>query len=115
MGPQSSRRPRRAAHRATIAVIATIAATGLPTALRAAVVAEPSGPVTLGEVKSGSLLFRTTEAERYLPAPSVGTDVQVRITGMAATIIVRQAFFNPTRRWLEGVYLFPLGEDGASG
>ena len=70
-------------------------------------------PVALHEVRHGSLLFRTSQQGAFLPAPSLETDVSFRVTGLIARAQVRQRFHNPTDRWLEGVYAFPLPEDAA--
>jgi Ca-activated chloride channel family protein len=79
----------------------------------AAAPAEPKGPVRLNEVRGSALLFRTATPGAFLPVPMVGADVDVHIAGAAAGVTVRQQYYNPTDRWLEAVYLFPLGEDGA--
>lgn len=70
-------------------------------------------PVTLHGVRHGSLLYRTQQPGIFLPAPSLETDVALEITGLIARAQVRQRFHNPTDRWLEGVYVFPLPDDAA--
>jgi Ca-activated chloride channel family protein len=47
------------------------------------------------------------------PAPTVGTAVEVRVTGIVARSRVTQIFTNPTPGWVEGIYVFPL-PDGAA-
>ena len=37
----------------------------------------------------------------------------MRVTGMIARVKVEQHFKNPTKEWLEGVYVFPLPEESA--
>ena len=66
-----------------------------------------------GEVGAGSLLLRTAQPGRYLPAPTVATDVAMRISGMIARVRVRQRFANPGNTWAEGIYVFPLPETAA--
>jgi len=69
--------------------------------------------ITLSEVQRGSLLYRTDKVGRYIPAPTVNTDVEMKVTGMIARAKVTQTFKNETAQWLEGVYVFPLPEDAA--
>ena len=82
-------------------------------ALSAAAPSEGASPVRLDEVRGNALLFRTATPGVFLPVPLVGADIAVRIAGMAAQVAVRQQYYNPTDRWLEAVYVFPLGENGA--
>ncbi len=70
-------------------------------------------PVTLSEVRSGSLLYRTTQPGVFLPAPRLATEVAMQVTGLVARVQVGQRFHNPTGEWLEGVYVFPLPETAA--
>ncbi len=70
-------------------------------------------PISLHEVAGGSLLFRTVQNGAFLPAPVLETEVALRVTGLVARAQVRQRFQNPTDRWLEGVYAFPLPETAA--
>jgi len=46
-------------------------------------------------------------------APLLHTAVAVQVTGITATVTVRQRFRNPTRHWQQAVYLFPLPEKAA--
>ena len=64
-------------------------------------------------VTSGTLLWRTAGEGALLPAPTLDTHVDLRVTGMVARATVRQAFTNPAAAWAEGVYVFPLPEDAA--
>lgn len=75
----------------------------------------PAAPTGIGldEATSGDLLFRTGEAGRFLPAPLVRTHVSVEVSGIVARVEVSQHFYNPTDRWVEGIYVFPLPETGA--
>ena len=47
------------------------------------------------------------------PAPLVAAEITIDITGPIARTRLRQLFLNPERRWVEGVYSFPLPEDAA--
>lgn len=69
--------------------------------------------VTLGEVRSGQLLYRTAVEGRYWEAPTVATEVSMKISAMIARVSVSQTFINPGRQWQEGIYVFPLPEDAA--
>ncbi len=67
-------------------------------------------------VTEGTLLFKTNQRGRYIPAPILKTDVQIAVTGIIARATVRQEFTNPSQRkgdWLEGIYVFPLPETAA--
>lgn len=69
--------------------------------------------MTLDEVTSGSLLYKTDAVGRYLAAATMSTDVDIKITGMIARTTVTQEFKNDSDQWLEGLYVFPLPEDSA--
>jgi Ca-activated chloride channel family protein len=58
------------------------------------------------------LYLRSGDGEPF-PAPTVGTAVEVRVTGIVARSRVTQIFTNPTPGWVEGIYVFPL-PDGAA-
>jgi Ca-activated chloride channel family protein len=59
------------------------------------------------------LLFRTGQAGRFIPAPTLKTDVRIAVTGVIARAIVKQEFTNPGKDWAEGIYVFPLPETAA--
>ncbi len=69
--------------------------------------------LTLDDVTSGRLMLRTDTPGRYVSAPLVSTKIDVEVTGTVARATVTQRFQNPTERWVEGVYAFPLPEDSA--
>jgi len=71
------------------------------------------GTVGLSDVKQGRLLFRSGQAGRFIPAPTLKTDVQIIVTGVIARAIVTQEFTNPGKDWAEGIYVFPLPETAA--
>jgi Ca-activated chloride channel family protein len=58
------------------------------------------------------LFLRSGDGELF-PAASVGTAVEVRVTGIVARARVTQIFTNPTGKTVEGFYVFPL-PDGAA-
>ena len=65
----------------------------------------------VGDAKEGGLVFKSKDG--MMKAPTLKTDVQMRITGMIARVKVEQHFKNPTKEWMEGVYVFPLPEESA--
>lgn len=70
----------------------------------------------INDVTEGTLLFKTNQLGRYIPAPVLKTDVQIAVTGIIARATVRQEFTNPSEKkgdWLEGLYVFPLPETAA--
>jgi len=69
--------------------------------------------MTLSEVKQGRLLYKSDVVGYYLPAATISTDVEIKITGIIARAIVTQVFKNTSSEWLEGIYVFPLPEDAA--
>lgn len=71
------------------------------------------GTVGLSDVKQGRLLFRTGQAGRFIPAPTLKTDVQITVTGVIARAVVKQEFTNPGKDWAEGIYVFPLPDTAA--
>jgi Ca-activated chloride channel family protein len=64
-------------------------------------------------MKAGSLLFRSTEPDRFVEAPRLGTDVDLIVSGPTARARITQIFHNPTEGWVEAVYVYPLPEGGA--
>ncbi len=50
----------------------------------------------------GGLLLRGEKGVE-LPAPALGTTIEVRVTGVVARARVTQVFQNPTAEWLTGV------------
>ncbi|MCG8590537.1 MAG: marine proteobacterial sortase target protein [Proteobacteria bacterium] len=67
----------------------------------------------LEEVAGGSLLFRDETGSPSVVAPQLETDVEIRVTGVVSRVRVRQRFENPSDRWVEGIYVFPLPPDAA--
>jgi Ca-activated chloride channel family protein len=64
-----------------------------------------------GDARSGTLLFKAVEEDRYVQAPLVGADIDITVSGPTARARVTQHFYNPTNGWIEGVYVFPLPEN----
>ena len=74
------------------------------------------GTMAIREVTTGTLLFRTSEPGKFVPAPTLNTYVHITITGIIARATVKQEFINPSRGqddWAEGIYVFPLPETAA--
>jgi Ca-activated chloride channel homolog len=113
--PDPRRMPAGAA-RLAISIVVTIAAAfaGLPGA-RAATAGTPSAPVFVSpnDMHSGALLLKSTEQNRYVEAPRLGTDIDLTVSGPTARARVTQIFRNPTDGWIEAVYVYPL-PDGAA-
>ncbi len=71
------------------------------------------GTISKSEVMSGSLLLQSATPGRYVEAPLVAADVKMDIAGPVIRTRLTQRFTNPTDKWVEGVYAFPLPEDAA--
>ena len=69
-----------------------------------------SNPVN--EADSGSMIFKFDDKTSIMQI-ALDTKVQMDITGNINRVIVEQVFTNPSDRWAEGVYVFPLPEDSA--
>ncbi len=77
---------------------------------------QPDRTIGLNDVKGGRLLFKTAQPGRFLPAPTLKTDVRISVTGLIARATVTQEFTNPSLEkdtWEEGIYVFPLPETAA--
>lgn len=61
---------------------------------------------------SGELWLHDDAGHRQA-APRVATDVVMQVSGLLARVHVTQRFRNPTDRWVEGIYTFPLPETAA--
>ncbi|WP_454814712.1 marine proteobacterial sortase target protein [Labrys neptuniae] len=69
--------------------------------------------ITVDDVKAGSLLMRTEDPGSYVEAVRTATDVQLNVSGPTIRATLTQMFHNPSKSWVEGVYVFPL-PDGAA-
>jgi len=65
------------------------------------------------EAPLAGLFFRSDQAGSVLEAPVLKTDVDIQVNGMVARARVTQVFHNPSDRWMEGIYVFPLPERSA--
>lgn len=63
-------------------------------------------------MQTGALLFKDGQG-RFAPALHHDSEADVVIKGMLAKVVLRQRFENTGDHWLEGVYVFPLGETAA--
>ncbi len=110
---------RRAVRFAGAGLIAEIAALSLivlllPGAIGAACAQGPAGGhAATAEPPPAGLFFRTERAEAVLEAPRLKSDVRIAVNGLISRVTVRQRFVNPTKLWMEGVYVFPLPERSA--
>src|SRR3990170_189833 len=68
--------------------------------------------VTPGDMNSGALLLQTEDGG-LVEAPRLATDMVMTVNGTIARVTVTQRFENPSDRWLEGIYVFPLPERSA--
>ena len=64
-----------------------------------------------GDARSGSLLFKTDEG--YADTTRLGVDVDLTVSGPTIRARVTQIFRNPTKDWVEAVYVYPLPSGGA--
>jgi len=96
---------------AVLVLLASLAAGALPVRAQAAQPLQP-GPAAAEDAPIG-LYFRDGEGGQVLEAPILNTEVAIAVNGMVARATVRQVFHNPSRRWLEGIYVFPLPERSA--
>jgi Ca-activated chloride channel family protein len=75
--------------------------------------AETRDGVRLSQVESGTLLIKTDKPGLYAQAPTVKTDIRMEVSGLVARVTVSQQFTNPSKKWIEGVYVFPLPANAA--
>jgi len=68
--------------------------------------------LTPGDMNTGALLLQSDDGG-LVQAPRLQTDVVMAVSGTIARVTVTQRFENPSDRWLEGVYVFPLPEQSA--
>lgn len=65
------------------------------------------------DLESGHMLLGEAGAGQYTPAVMLASKAHFDINGLIATVSVEQRFRNNTKRWLEGVYAFPLPDKAA--
>jgi Ca-activated chloride channel family protein len=64
-----------------------------------------------GDARSGSLLLKIDEG--YADAARLGVDVDLTVSGPTIRARVTQIFRNPSKDWVEAVYVYPLPSGGA--
>jgi len=77
-----------------------------------AALAEPR-LVGLGDIRSGGLLLDSKTPGKYVEAPRLQTDINVKVTGLISRTTITQRFENPSSGWVEGIYVFPMPENAA--
>ncbi len=89
----------------------------LPTMLARAQDAQPAADkiayVQPDAMNTGALLLQSGEDGGFVEAPRLNTDAVINVNGTIARVVVTQRFENPSDRWLEGIYVFPLPEQSA--
>ena len=55
--------------------------------------------ITMKDVESGSLLFKTDKPGKYIPAPVLRTEVEMQVTGIVLRSKVKQIFRNSSDFW----------------
>lgn len=71
----------------------------------------PAAFIKPGDARAGSLLIKTDEG--YNDASRLGIDVDLTVSGPTVRARVTQIFRNPTKDWVEAVYVYPLPSGGA--
>ena len=71
----------------------------------------PAGMARPGDAKSGSLLLKSEDG--YTEALRLGVDVDLTVSGPTIRARVTQLFRNPTKDWVEAIYVYPLPPGGA--
>src|SRR5881394_2070491 len=64
-----------------------------------------------GADRPQGLSFRSKNSS--IPAPVLGSTVELKVTGIIARAKVTQIFKNVSDQWVEGIYIFPLPGDAA--
>src|SRR5258706_340290 len=66
---------------------------------------------SLADARIGSLLLR--DGEQYVEAPRIASDINITVSGPTSRARVTQIFNNPTKNWVEAIYVNPLPDGGA--
>jgi Ca-activated chloride channel homolog len=66
---------------------------------------------SLADARIGSLLLR--DGEQYVEAPRLATDIDITVSGPTLRARVTQIFNNPSKNWVEAIYVNPLPDGGA--
>ncbi|NOJ44180.1 marine proteobacterial sortase target protein [Bradyrhizobium australiense] len=64
-----------------------------------------------GDARAGSLLLKIDEG--YADAARLGIDVDLTVSGPTVRARVTQIFRNPSKDWVEAIYVYPLPAGGA--
>ncbi|MFT5181183.1 MAG: Ca-activated chloride channel family protein [Alphaproteobacteria bacterium] len=67
-------------------------------------------PATAELPPAAGLFFKSNRTETLFAAATLASDVTIQVTGEVARVSVVQHFRNPSKVWLEGIYVFPLPE-----
>ena len=70
-------------------------------------------PISPEQVRSGELLMPAGKPGKYLKAPLLSMDADIRISGITARTKLRQDFKNISNKWVEALYVFPLPGESA--
>ena len=100
---------------ATIAILLLLALL-FPGAIRTAGAERHAGGFAAAagtEPPAAGLFFRAGRADAVFEAPTLASEVEISVAGLVSRVTVRQHFINPTRVWMEGIYVFPLPERAA--
>jgi Ca-activated chloride channel family protein len=65
------------------------------------------------ESEPGHAMLWLNSGQTRTPAMALVTDIDIDVTGMLATTVIRQQFLNEGPDWAEGRYVFPLPDDVA--
>ena len=71
----------------------------------------PSDAISLDQVGSGELLWKSDRG--YIPLPVADVEVELSITGIMSRGRLTQRFVNPTETVIEAVFVFPLPDRAA--
>jgi Ca-activated chloride channel family protein len=83
-----------------------------PSSSGASATVDQGDRVTPDDMNTGALLLRNEDGG-FAEAPRLATNVVMSVNGTIARVTVTQRFENPSDRWLEGIYVFPLPEQSA--
>lgn len=70
-------------------------------------------PVAADLPPAAGMFFKSDRTETLFAAATLASDVTIQVTGDVARVSVVQHFRNPSKVWLEGIYVFPLPERSA--
>ena len=66
----------------------------------------------INSVQSGSIIYQLSD-NSPITQLALDTKVQMQISGMINRVKLEQTFLNPSKDWVEGIYVFPLPENSA--